>query len=64
MLDGFPLSAVERCRLTERVIFSVGVKGGEDKETDLFDASTAVSSSDTCDGKDEGSGQSRVSSNS
>ncbi len=63
MLDDFPLSAVLRCRLTERVNFSVGVKGGEDVGVDLFDASTAVSSKDGCDGK-EGRGQSMVSSNS
>lgn len=64
MLDGFPLSAVLKCRLTERVNFSVGVEGGEDVGADLFDASTAVSSRDGCDGKEGGGGQSMVSSNS
>lgn len=64
MLDDFPLSALLSCRLTERVNFSVGVRGGEDVGVDLFDASTAVSSRDGCDGKEGRGGQSMVSSNS
>lgn len=63
VLVGIPLSLL-RCRLSERVSFSVNVEGAKDAGSEIFVAFTAASSSDGWDRRGWGAdGQSSVSVN-